>query len=78
MTLIDIYAKYEAVQKDLEACETQADELRKQKAAVAQQILDEHGSGPHELGSRKLIVTRGRGGAPFLREAPSKKSKAAD
>jgi len=75
MLLTELHEKYEAIQKNLDACEAQADDLRKQKGEVAEEILKSFGSGPHELGGRKLIVTRGRGGGAFLREPPTKKSK---
>lgn len=75
--LNELHAKYETFQKDLEAAEATAEELKKQKAEVAKQILAEHGSGPHTLGGKVLIVAKARGGTPFLREPPPKKGSKA-
>ncbi len=72
--LIELHAKYETIQKKLAETENLAEQLRKSKADVAQQILTDHGAGPHELGGKKLIVSKARGGTPFLREPPPKKA----
>jgi hypothetical protein len=74
-SLLDLHAKYEAVQKELEATEAKAAGLRKEKAAIAEDILTEHGPGPHDIGGKKLIVSKARGGTSFLREPPPLKAK---